>query len=451
MPPKKTSAQTKTKTKPNNKKAPVTKKPASKPSAKVAPKSSAKVAPKPSAKSGKGKDKVKAKDKDKVKDKDKEKRDRRKLQKKLFLGMAGVNLLFVGAATASYLTYKKIQKYTISKKLREKFEGQDNAIEKVLENYVKNEEPTKQCRGDVPICMAALPSLLEMQNKVDKNMHILGRDIKIEPARFFGLHIEDYSVVLSEVVNSNAKIILGFISLFPYGGNDGHANVITIIFPRNGANVIVERFDPNGITYDRSVEDAINRVLDGFAKDIGKEKGLRYVYKNLYETVSCPRFPQSRVTSHTDIMCNGDGGFCVVFSTLYIYLRALYPDNEPWDIINGLYIIDSAKLHDIILKFYNKIEVVGWLIFRETQILKYYDSVVQSKNVVTRYNLKNGVLKEILNNVNTFKWMVDDMFKRNCHIEKRLVGDDKNSAARKQFNSKVEEVVELIQALYLNL
>ena len=396
MPPKKASAQTKT----NNKKAPVTQKPAPKPSAKVAPK--------PPSKSLTAEQK---------------KKNLRKTKAKIVLGFMGIQLLVIGAVTASYISYDVLKNYVISKSARRKFD-----VEMVLDKFVKDEEPTQECRGNLSITMGALSSVISAQTRIDKNIHVLRGEILLKNIN----GLIDFDDPIKNVLKGmnekeDASVILGFLGIEASpNSRAGHANVVTLITNESEGVITMERFDPNGATYDSRVEMQVDARMRLLADEFGKLRKMKCVYKNLYETVSCPRFPQSRVRAHTESLCP-EGGFCVVFSAMYIHMRALYPDKSPSEIINSFYYtMTSEKLHLTMRKYYSKIELLGWPILRENVLFGKKEYLRQAKiladnslatetptdptGILIIY--KNGLVRDLEE--------VQGMMEKFSHVEKRL-------------------------------
>lgn len=104
-----------------------------------------------------------------------------------------------------------------------------------------------------------------------------------------------------------------------------------------------ERFEPNG-WYWSGVDDYLN------GEDFRQKAGLSnsWVYIAPYQV--CPVLgPQdvAGLPSH----CQDDGGYCVLFTMIYIHLRMLMPLNEPEEIITLLIELESTQLRQLAQKY----------------------------------------------------------------------------------------------------
>jgi hypothetical protein len=155
---------------------------------------------------------------------------------------------------------------------------------------------------------------------------------------------KDDNFKYSEVIISEIKkyeILYVHCSLKKEGDDFGHATAV--IFDR--ATKTVEYYDPNGLTYGINVQKSIEKLFTlEFAEPLG------YKYIDLTQHISCPVFPQVHGADNRKHCKNG--GLCVVYSGMFVYLRVLYPKIKSERLIQDFYSLKPSVLLDLTLRFH---------------------------------------------------------------------------------------------------
>jgi hypothetical protein len=139
------------------------------------------------------------------------------------------------------------------------------------------------------------------------------------------------------------------LALIPIVANTaGHQNALIV----NKATRTYERFEPHG-----SVS-SVTRQIDAFMDSAEFRKYLPEAdYTYIPPSEVCPAIgPQ---TADTPLHCK-IGGFCVVYSTMYLHLRLLLPYSTPEQVYDMWLRLTPRKLTETIIRYYGWMEeVVG--------------------------------------------------------------------------------------------
>lgn len=147
----------------------------------------------------------------------------------------------------------------------------------------------------------------------------------------------------SKLIHCEDRMVIVPVTLVYEDEDTSHSNAL--IIDRDLRTI--ELFEPNGsfFYYRCSGEFSDTFIVDLFQKYTPEFKDYEYIAPLDY----CPaEGPQSHQKSNRKCQ---DGGYCLVFSSLYIHLRLLEPDVPREDVIDRVLSYSPSKLLEMILRY----------------------------------------------------------------------------------------------------
>jgi hypothetical protein len=220
-----------------------------------------------------------------------------------------------------------------------------------LEEFLTGVKPTRECAG---LWRLTIPFLNKMVKKYklkgvchvkeDFIIDISNPEHEGKGGRYLVEPFNPQKIMtfIQECKDSLAFIPLHLVDVFGPGG-DAHQNILII------SNKTIERFEPHGeAEFAPEFNDYTNKLLeDKVAKPLG--------YKYLSPLEYCPRLgPQKieykgRRKSEVE-RCPG-GGYCVVWTTMYTFLRILNPTKSQKEVVEYLTEMPIEKLTNSVKRF----------------------------------------------------------------------------------------------------